>query len=401
MSVDASAFILEEIRRNRRLLERAVAKGDYIAASRHARLLASLLREMARHRPWSSGDYLRLAKRYEELAKKFSQGPHDITPATSGPSTPMRRRQVEAGRGLDEEFERQAEALRVEASVSWDDVAGLSEAKRSLAEAVFYSLARPEKPVKLEPARRILLFGPPGTGKTLLGMAAASAIKARFYYVSVDRILSRYVGDSPRMLSAVFRVARRSAPSIIFFDEVEVLARRREEGDPATGLVQTFLTELDGLKSKVDDKPVIVLAATNKPWSLDEAIISRFEKRIYTPLPDKQARRAIFEVHTIKRGFTLEGITLEELAEMTEGYSGRDIRNVVQHAITLMLRRANPRVEEVVSRMGYKGVSGLTFKIEPLRRGDFLEAMKRVKPVSRTETLRLYEEWASKYGESA
>ncbi len=283
-----------------------------------------------------------------------------------------------------------------EPTASWDDVAGLEEAKRSLAEALFFSVARPDKPVEFEPPRRFLLFGPPGTGKTLLGMAAARSLGARFFYVSVDRILSRYVGDSPRMLAAVFRVARRKAPAIIFFDEVEVLARRRGGDEPATGVVQTFLTELEGASR--GREPVIVIAATNRPWDLDEAIVSRFQKRIYVPLPDKEARRAILEIHTVRRGFTLKGITLDELADMTEGYSGRDLRNLVQTAVVRMLRRANPGLERAVMRGAREG---LTYRVEPLTREDFLYALERVKPSVPKEMVRLYEEWARRYGEVA
>ena len=223
--VDASAFILEELRRLRRRLDREMRDGDYVSASRTARRIASLIRELARQRPWSSREYLEMARRYEELAESVARGPHDVRmpePAAArggagrpaGAARGSRRGEGGDASGLDEEFEREAAGLEIEPSASWDDVAGLKEAKRSLAEALFYSIARPAVPVEFDPPRRFLLFGPPGTGKTLLGMAAAKSLGARFFYVSVDRILSRYVGDSPRMLSAVFRVARRKAPAI-------------------------------------------------------------------------------------------------------------------------------------------------------------------------------------------
>jgi SpoVK/Ycf46/Vps4 family AAA+-type ATPase len=404
--VDASAFVLEELRRARRRLDSAMARGDYVEASRLARKMAQLLRELAKYRPWSRAEYLSMARRYEELASSLARGPHDVGEGGVSQAPRSRAGRREGGgaaargeaRRLDEEFEAEAEALETEPTASWSDVAGLEEAKRSLAEAIFYSVARPSRPVDFEPPRRFLLFSPPGTGKTLLGMAAARSLGARFFYVSVDRILSRYVGDSPRMLAAVFRVARRKAPSIIFFDEVEVLARRRGGDEPATGVIQTFLTELDGVRKAKE--PVIVMAATNRPWDLDEAIISRFEKRIYVPLPDREARKAILEIHTVRRGFQLSGITLDELADMTEGFSGRDLRNLVQNAVIRMLRRANPRVEEILSRAPGR-LESLTFNVEPLTREDFLEALKVVKPTVRPEDVARYEEWARLYGEEA
>ena len=175
-----------------------------------------------------------------------------------------------------------------------------------------------------------------------------------------------------------------------------MLAKRRGGDEPATGVVQTFLTEMDGVRKTKE--PVIVIAATNRPWDLDEAIVSRFEKRIYVQLPDREARREIFAIHTVKRGFQLEGITVDGLAEMTEGYSGRDIRNVVQTAIVRMLRRANPNVEELMARGGLRP-GQLTYRVEPLTREDFLYALEKVKPAVSRDQVRLYEEWAKRYGE--
>ncbi|MCE4601893.1 MAG: ATP-binding protein, partial [Desulfurococcales archaeon] len=243
-----------------------------------------------------------------------------------------------------------------------------------------------------------LLYGPPGTGKTMLAMAASNLLKATFINVSVDRVLSRYVGDSPRMISAIFRLAYRRAPSIVFFDEVETLVAKRDTGrEAATGLVQTFLTELDGFKSKKLDKPVIVMAATNKPWMLDEAILSRFEKRIYIPLPDREARREIFRLNIEGKGLRLEGITLDELADMTEGYSGRDIANACREATMMMLRRANPDIYKRLEAVGSLAeLQTQKYRVEPIRREEILAALKKVKPPITREELRRYEEWAKR-----
>ena len=408
LAVDVSGFLNQEIRKAKRRLERAMATGDYLTAARQAKRVSELLRELARVRKWGNKELLSLAEEYESLYERLRRGEPPTRPIPTIPQAPRRKTgrakpspSTPAGQGseegLDAEFDAQAEALIAKADVTWDDIAGLDDVKRSLVEAIFYSIARPEEPnVKVEPPRRFLLYGPPGTGKTMLAMAASNMLGATFINVSVDRVLSRYVGDAPRMISAIFRLAVRRAPSIVFFDEVETLMMKRDTGrEAATGLVQTLLTELDGFKTKKLEKPVIVIAATNKPWLLDEAILSRFEKRIYVPLPDKKAREAIFRLNLEKKGFTLEGITYEELAEKTEGYSGRDISNACREAIMMMLRRANPDIYKKLSEIRNPSqLSKLKYKIQPIKREEILEALSRIKPPITREELKKYEEWA-------
>ena len=401
--IDASGFLNQQIKIAKKRLEQALAAGDYATASRQALRVAELLEELARTRKWGQKDLQSLAMEYRELHRRLREGRPPskplptTTPKTSkqGGSAPRAGGTEEAG--LDEEFDSKAEALIAKASVTWDDIAGLDEVKKSLVEAIFYSIARPADPgVKVEPPRRFLLYGPPGTGKTMLAMAASNMLGATFINVSVDKVLSRYVGDAPRMVSAIFRLAYKRSPSVVFFDEVETLMTRRDTGrEAATGLVQTLLTELDGFKSKALGKPVIVIAATNKPWLLDEAILSRFEKRIYVPLPDPEAREAIFKLNLEKRGFKLEGITYRELAEATEGYSGRDIANACREAIMLMLRRANPEIyRRLTSIKSPASLANLEYKVLPIKREEILEAIKSSKPPVTREDIEKYLEWA-------
>ena len=406
MSIDASSFLHEELRKTKKKLDKALKEGDNRVAARLAKRMSELLRELARYRSWGSGELLDLAREYDSLYRRLIRGESvpQRAPRISSAVTRVEKSEKPRSQGgevskLDEEFDAEALKLIAKADVTWDDIAGLDEVKRTLMEALFYSLARPSIPVKIEPPRRFLLYGPPGTGKTMLAMAASNMLGATFFNVSVDRVLSRYVGDSPRMISAIFRQAIRHAPSIIFFDEIEVLVAKRDTGkEAATGVVQTFLTELDGFKTKKLDKPVIVIAATNKPWMLDEAILSRFEKRIYIPLPDREARKQMFRIHLEKRGFSIEGITYDELADLTEGYSGRDIRNVCQTAIMMMLRRANPGIIEKLMRI--KDLSELqkeTYRIEPITREELLKAIETVKPAVTKEDIKRYEEWTKHY----
>ncbi len=403
MSVDASSFIYEEILKAKKRFEKAYRSGDYAAARASALKAASLLRELAKHRPWSARKYIEMAEEYERIAASLGE-PRRVVISRGGAAeiTRRRKRGEETGggeiAGLDAEFEAEAEKLITRADVTWDDIVGLEEAKKSLIEAIVYSLASPDKPVRVEPPRRFLLYGPPGTGKTMLAMAASNMLGATFLNVSVDRVLSRYVGDSPRMIAAIFRVAYRRAPSIVFFDEIESLVMKRDTGrEAATGVVQTFLTELDGFKTKKLEKPVIVIAATNKPWMLDEAILSRFDKKIYVPLPDYEARKQLFRLHLEKRGFEIKGITYDELARLTEGYSGRDIANVCREAVILMLRRANPEIYRVASRISETDtVEKLRYHIEPITREDLLEAIRRVRPPIDKALLEKYREFAEK-----
>ncbi len=405
MGVDASSFLYEELKKAKKKFEKAYSSGDYRVARMHARRVAELLKELAKYRPWSRSEFLRMASEYEAIADSLGRGVEVVS--HKGASGVEVSRKVRHGVGvggeaesLDREFELEAEKLIAKAGISWDDIAGLDEVKKSLIEAIYYSLARPEKPVKLEPPRRFLLYGPPGTGKTMLAMAASNMLKATFFNVSVDRVLSRYVGDSPRMIAAIFRVAYRRAPSLIFFDEIESLTIKRDTGrEPATGVVQTFLTELDGFKSKKLDKPVIVIAATNKPWLLDEAILSRFDKKVYTPLPDHKARIEIFKLNLEKKGFEIEGITYDELADMTEGYSGRDIANVCREAIILMLRRVNPDIyKKITTIKTLEELEKLKYRVEPIKREELLEAIEKIKPPITKKDLEKYLEWMKQHG---
>ncbi|MCD6301643.1 MAG: ATP-binding protein [Staphylothermus sp.] len=417
MGIDPTSFLHEEVKKSKRRLEKALSRGDTVTAYRQAKRVAELLRELAKYKRVGGKELLRLAEEYEELAKRLKRG--ELVPAAQLPShTSLKYSTSSSISGLyikarsshtaelgettklDKEFETQAETLIAKADITWDDIAGLEEVKKSLIEAIYYSLAKPEQPVKIEPPRRFLLYGPPGTGKTMLAMAASNMLGATFFNVSVDRVLSRYVGDSPRMISAIFRVAYRKAPSIIFFDEIETLVAKRDTGrEAATGVVQTFLTELDGFKSKKLDKPVIIIAATNKPWMLDEAILSRFEKRIYIPLPDKEARKQVFKLNLEKKGFQIQGITYDELAELTEGYSGRDIANACKEAIIQMLRRANPDIyKKLTTIKNIQQLQQMKYKIQPITREELLTAIKKTKPATTPQQIQKYIEWTKQHG---
>ncbi len=295
---------------------------------------------------------------------------------------------------IEDSYIRKVSTFIVRSSVTWKDIIDLEEAKNSIISSIYFSIARPARPVKIVTPRRFLLYGPPGTGKTLLAMALANFLNATFINVPISGILNKYVGESPKLLSAVFKLARRRAPSVIFIDEIDALAQSRDrEEHTVTGLLQTLLTELDGFQSKQDSRLVIVIAATNKPWLLDEAVLSRFDIKLYIPPPSKEVRIRMLKHFIENAGLELgEDITYEELAERTERYTGRDIEALCKKAIQNMLLRSNPDIVKF-DRITIEDLKNRTYHIDKLCREDFEKAFNIVKPSVSEHDLKIYEYW--------
>ncbi|NPA70586.1 MAG: ATP-binding protein [Crenarchaeota archaeon] len=293
-----------------------------------------------------------------------------------------------------DDYVKKAASFIARSNITWRDIIGLEDVKNMIVSSIYFNLARPEKPVKIATPRRFLLYGPPGTGKTLIAMALASFLKATFINVPIPGILSKYVGESPKILSAIFRLARERAPSVIFFDEIDAIAQSRDIDDhPVTGLLQTLLTELDGFESKQDRGLIIVIAATNKPWLLDEAVLSRFEIKLYIPPPSRDVRIRMMKHFIEDSGFEIgPDISYEELADRTERYTGRDIEALCRKAIQNMLMRANPEVKNI-DKIDLEDIRKRTYKIDKIRREDFEKALEIVKPSISEEELKLYEYW--------
>ncbi|CUM64635.1 uncharacterized protein PRCAT00002244001 [Priceomyces carsonii] len=225
-------------------------------------------------------------------------------------------------------------------NVKWDDIAGLDSAKEALKEAVILPVKFPQLFTgNRKPTSGILLYGPPGTGKSYLAKAVATEANSTFFSVSSSDLVSKWMGESERLVKQLFTMARENKPSIIFIDEVDALCGPRGEGESeASRRIKTeLLVQMNGVGN--DSNGVLVLGATNIPWQLDAAVRRRFERRIYIPLPDVEARTRMFELNVGTVPCECNSHDLKVLAEMTDGYSGHDIAVVVRDALMQPIRK--------------------------------------------------------------
>ena len=257
-------------------------------------------------------------------------------------------------------------------SVTFDDIAGMEEAKRIIDEMVIYPMKSPEKAraLGLTPGGGVLLFGPPGTGKTMLGKAIAGALDAPFYYASGADLRSKWYGESEQRLSQLLNAAKAQPVAVVFLDEIESLLPKRNENSQAADnrVVTQFLADLGGFKDS--QNLLLVLGATNKPWAIDEAVFrtGRFDEKVYIAPPDQPAREKILELN-LKSAKVEDGIDLKAIADGMENASGSDMAAVVSAAKRSALARAvREDVEPVITAE------------------DFAEARRRI-PLSITEDI--------------
>ncbi|PAV90184.1 hypothetical protein WR25_17236 [Diploscapter pachys] len=226
-------------------------------------------------------------------------------------------------------------------NIKWSDIAGLEIAKEALKEAVIMPIKFPQLFTGTrKPWKGILLFGPPGTGKSYIAKAVATeASNSTFFSVSSSDLMSKWLGESEKLVKQLFTLAREHKPSIIFIDEVDSLcsARSDSESESARRIKTEFMVQMQGVG--VDNDNILVLGATNIPWALDAAIRRRFEKRIYIPLPDFHGRFEMFRLNVEKNQHTLTEQDYRYLAERTEGYSGHDISMVIKDALMQPVRK--------------------------------------------------------------
>ncbi|MBV7335585.1 AAA family ATPase [Chloroflexi bacterium TSY] len=281
-----------------------------------------------------------------------------------------------------------------QAKIEWNDIGNLEECKLAIKSSYAFALVRRPDNINRRPIDKILLYGPPGTGKTMLAAAASNELDATFFSVKVSDLLSKWFGESSQLISELYREASHSAPSVIFLEEFDALAPQRDQGDTGAErrIVSTLLAELDGLTRHSEQvNYVLTIAATNLPWTIDKPILERFGARlIYVPLPNGLARLEILEKRIIREGYESK-VSLEDLAERTEGFSGRDLANLCDLAIERMESEENPEVLELISQK--KELEAYKLNIEPLSSHHFEFAFERISPRTTNRDVERYEKW--------
>lgn len=385
MSIDLSGVLRAEFNSAKKEYEKAAEERNYQLAKNKAIKCARLLGQLADSIPRQKTSYIESAKRWEAIAKSIADGTF---------------KKVIEKEAYEEEFEIHIEGLISSSPVTWEDIGGLEEPKRLLMETVVIAVLK--RPESIRPWRGILLFGPPGTGKTLLAAAAAGSLSATFFNVSADKILSKYYGETSKLIATLYEVATKKAektPSIVFIDEFDALSPSRsgDVSEASRRALGTMLSQLDGFRDKKTNKLVLTLAATNAPWDLDEACLSRFPQRIYVPLPDVEASKEIIELQT--KELDISGIDLSTLAQECgqRFYSGRDIAYLCQQAIWNMIREENKELHRL-AQLPYEELRTKSLKTRPLKEADFRIALGKIKTPLSSESLERHHKWADEFG---
>ncbi|GMP34096.1 hypothetical protein CsSME_00007120 [Camellia sinensis var. sinensis] len=293
--------------------------------------------------------------------------------------------------------------------VSFDDIGALENVKDTLKELVMLPLQRPElfcKGQLTKPCKGILLFGPPGTGKTMLAKAVATEAGANFINISMSSITSKWFGEGEKYVKAVFSLASKIAPSVVFVDEVDSMLGRREnpgEHEAMRKMKNEFMVNWDGLRTK-DTERVLVLAATNRPFDLDEAVIRRLPRRLMVNLPDAPNRAKILKVILAKEDLSPD-IDFDSIASITDGYSGSDLKNLCVTAAHRPIREIleKEKKERTAALAEGKPTPALSVSsdIRPLNMDDFKNAHERVCASVSSESVNMTEllQWNELYGE--
>ncbi len=372
----ATNYALDAVR-----LDKQGARGRAIAMYQKA--IESLLQLVQLYPEYSLNKvYIQRAIAYQERIKVL-QG--TVTPADArmeiGDRGPEAERATEGGKSSYEEL-----IVKEKPEVSWEEVVGLETAKKAIKEAIVYPVQRPDL-FPLGWPRGILLFGPPGCGKTLLAAAVATEIDATFFSIDAASIMSKWLGEAEQNVAKLFGSARKSSnegkPAIVFIDELDsLMGQHSNEVGGEIRVRNQFLKEMDGIVDKGRNLHVYVIGATNKPWDLDWAFIRRFQKRILVPLPDHHTRLMMLKLYTSNLQLSPD-VDLHELARLSEGFSGSDIRDVCQSAqlklIGEFFESGKAKDKEAKPRF--------------LTMDDFRQTLEERKPSVSLDMLSLYNRW--------
>ncbi|MHA1557506.1 MAG: AAA family ATPase [Candidatus Heimdallarchaeota archaeon] len=369
--------------------------GNYKSAFQNYLKAAEILQQLISFtsNPQLKNMYYIKSKEYLARAKELKdQGmqPADTSKRRKGPKKGSSRDSDDSDEEKDDLEEAIDEIIVVEKpNVKMSDVAGLEEAKRALREAIILPMKRPDlfKGAR-NPWRGILLFGAPGTGKTLLARAVATEVDATFFNVSASSIISKWLGESEKLVTQLFETAKERQPALIFIDEVDSIASTRGGGehDAMRRVKTTLMTQMSGVTTKKEDR-IVVIGATNLPWEIDPAFRSRFEKRIYINLPDLLARTKIFEIHS--RGVEMdETVDYKLIGEMSDGYSGRDIQLICREAVMMPVREL-----DISGALDDPEIKARAVTIQ-----DYMSAFEKIKPSVAPEELLRHRDWAEEFG---
>jgi len=269
--------------------------------------------------------------------------------------------------------------------ITYEDIGGLDEEIRKIRELVEIPMKHPEifEKLGIEPPKGVLLHGPPGTGKTLLAKAVANETEANFILLNGPEIMSKFYGESEKRIREIFDEAEKTAPAIIFIDEIDAIAPKREDvqGEVERRVVSQILTMMDGLKARGN---VVVIGATNRVNALDQALRrpGRFDREIEVGVPDKKGRRIILGIHT--RGMPLtKNVNLDELAGVTHGFVGADLESLTKEAAMIVLRKFLPKI----TLEGDEAIPQDILEKLIIKHEDFVEALKVVRPSAMREVL--------------
>ena len=332
-----------------------------------------------------------LTKIYENRAKEYIGRAKALNKINknnlNSKNNTNRGEQSDQNSELDQNIE--ASIVSENPDITLNDVAGLETVKRSLREAIVLPLKRPDLFTgSRQPWRGILLHGPPGCGKTMIAKATAGDIDATFFNVSAATLVSKWMGESEKLVKRLYEVAKEKQPSIIFIDEVDSLTQSRTENEnDAMRRVKTqLLASMEGLASNKEDR-VVTIGATNVPWEIDSAFRRRFQRRIYVPLPDEEARKIIFQINS--KGIELDkNINFKKLSSKTNEFTGSDIANICREAIMAPIRELDS------SNL----IDDSSVKARPVTQKDYLNALNNVKKSVSSSELTRFIEWDKEFG---